>query len=101
MISSFINKNIAKNNEQRVAVQNILNNSSMEAPYIVFGPPGTGKTITIVEAILQIKKFYSQSKILVCAPANDACDMLALKLTPHCSKKELIRVHSENRECAS
>lgn len=70
----------------------------MEAPFIVFGPPGTGKTVTMVEAILQIKKHRKLAKILVCAPANDACDMLALKLQPHCTKEQLIRVNSESRE---
>lgn len=67
----------------------------MQAPYIVFGPPGTGKTVTIVEAILQIKK-NTNKKILVCAPANAACDMLTEKLLKHCNRKELIRIMSEN-----
>lgn len=89
---------MVSNVEQKTAVINIVNCSSRSAPYIVFGPPGTGKTVTIVEAILQIKKHHKQAKILVCAPANDTCDMLALKLVKHCEKKELIRVHSENRE---
>lgn len=96
--SSFINRMVASNKQQRIAVQNIVNGTSMEAPYLVFGPPGTGKTVTIVEAILQVKINCKQTKILVCAPANDVCDMLALKLQEHCTKKELIRIHSANRE---
>lgn len=75
-----------------------MNGTSMGAPFIVFGPPGTGKTVTIVEAILQIKKLRPNAKILVCAPANDACDLLAVKLQPHCTNTELIRVNSECRE---
>lgn len=36
------------------AIKNIVENSSFPAPYILFGPPGTGKTATIVEAIAQV-----------------------------------------------
>lgn len=75
-----------------------MNGTSMDAPFIVFGPPGTGKTVTIVEAILQTKRRHVGSKILVCASSNDTCDMLALKLAQHCATDELCRIHSENRE---
>ncbi|KAG5889286.1 hypothetical protein JTB14_007047 [Gonioctena quinquepunctata] len=91
----FYNEMIVTNPEQKTAVLKILNASSCSAPYIVFGPPGTGKTITIVEAILQIKK-KTQSTILVCAPANAACNMLTEKLMLHCRKDEMIRIMSEN-----
>lgn len=94
----FFNATIASNEDQKIAVRNIVNGTSMEAPYIVFGPPGTGKTITIIEAVLQIKNLRKGSQILVCAKANDVCDMLALKLQPYCTKDELIRIHSSNRE---
>jgi helicase MOV-10 len=40
--------------EQKSAVEHIVSGSSGLAPYIVFGPPGTGKTMTIVEAIIQV-----------------------------------------------
>lgn len=84
---------IYTNPEQKTAVLNILNGTAGTTPYIVFGPPGTGKTVTIVESILQIKK-KTTKKILVCAPANAACDFLAEKLIPHCKKEELIRIMS-------
>lgn len=95
----FINKKILNNIEQKTAVTKILNGCSQRAPYIVYGPPGTGKTDTIVEAILQIKN-KTQLKILICAPANAACDMLAMKLIElgKLKKDELLREHSETAD---
>ncbi|KAF4530667.1 hypothetical protein B566_EDAN004906 [Ephemera danica] len=52
----WINGLVAKNPEQAQAVQNIVNGTSLPAPYLLFGPPGTGKTVTLVEAIKQLKK---------------------------------------------
>lgn len=52
----FFDKKIESNQEQQLAVTNIVTGTSRPAPYIVFGPPGTGKTVTIVEALLQVKR---------------------------------------------
>lgn len=50
----LVNPSIETNAEQLGAVLSILLKTS-KAPYIIFGPPGTGKTATFVEAILQVK----------------------------------------------
>ncbi|XP_050302573.1 putative helicase mov-10-B.1 isoform X2 [Anthonomus grandis grandis] len=97
----FHNGDIYKNYEQRLAVTKIVNLSSKgAAPYIVYGPPGTGKTVTIVEAIYQLKR-NTDLKILVCAPANAACHMLAEKLSEFCRTSELLRVMSETCDTSS
>ncbi|KAK7788775.1 hypothetical protein R5R35_010039 [Gryllus longicercus] len=94
----FVSKEVESNREQRQAVINIVKGVCRPAPYIIFGPPGTGKTITIVESILQIRKVFPQSRILVCAPSNAACDHVATRLVPHFKSTELLRFHSSNRE---
>ncbi len=46
---------------------------------LVHGPPGTGKTTTLVHSIKHILK--SERQVLVCAPSNAAVDLLAVKLS--------------------
>lgn len=45
---------------------------------LVHGPPGTGKTSTLVQAILTASYTYPQ--VLVCAPSNAAVDLLTERL---------------------
>lgn len=42
--------------------------------------PGTGKTVTLVEAMQQILSANPNSRILACAPSNSAADLLVQKL---------------------
>jgi ATP-dependent RNA/DNA helicase IGHMBP2 len=67
---SFQNKNL--NESQQQAIRAITQNEQIT---IVHGPPGTGKTTTLIEAILQLIK--AGEKILVSAPSNTAVDNIA------------------------
>jgi len=60
------------NKSQQEAVKAILKNEEIT---IVHGPPGTGKTTTLMEAIVQLEK--RGEKILVSAPSNTAVDHIA------------------------
>ncbi|MET1055398.1 MAG: AAA domain-containing protein [Pedobacter sp.] len=64
------------NTMQQQAVDQIMSASDLA---IVHGPPGTGKTTTLVQAIKALIK-RDQQQILVVAPSNTAVDLLSEKL---------------------
>lgn len=66
----FTNK--ALNESQQKAVLAIVQNDGIT---IVHGPPGTGKTTTLIEAITQLIR--AGEKVLVSAPSNTAVDNIA------------------------
>ncbi len=65
-------RNQRLNESQQQAVKAVLQNESVS---IIHGPPGTGKTTTLIEAILQLIK--NGEKVLVSAPSNTAVDNIA------------------------
>ena len=82
------------NPQQRQAVKGILEGKCRPSPYIVMGPPGTGKTATIVEAILQIFSRRPQCRILACSGSNAAADSIASKLiaSERVTPKDMVRI---------
>ncbi|MGC4023686.1 MAG: AAA domain-containing protein [Cyclobacteriaceae bacterium] len=64
------------NESQNNAINKIISATDIA---FIHGPPGTGKTTTIVEAIKQTIK--NENQVLVCAPSNAAVDLLVEKLT--------------------
>jgi superfamily I DNA and/or RNA helicase len=65
----------ALNDSQLVAVRHVI---SAQDVAIIHGPPGTGKTTTLVQAILETIR--RERRVLVCAPSNTAVDLLTEKL---------------------
>lgn len=64
------------NSSQQEALRQVM--EAMDVAFI-HGPPGTGKTTTLVEAIRMT--ILEQKQVLVCAPSNAAVDLLADKLS--------------------
>ncbi|HRO42125.1 MAG TPA: AAA domain-containing protein, partial [Flavipsychrobacter sp.] len=65
------------NASQHAAIEKILAANELA---IVHGPPGTGKTTTLVQAIKKIS-LDGKGKVLVVAPSNTAVDLLSEKLS--------------------
>lgn len=94
----MFNKDLENNPEQKAAVQHILSGTSKPAPYLIFGPPGTGKTVTVVEAIKQVNKSKATTHILACAPSNSACDLLCERLLGYVDAHRLYRLYAPSRD---
>lgn len=66
------------NKTQEQAVNEVLWAKDVE---VVHGPPGTGKTTTLVEAIYET--LHRETQVLVCAQSNMAVDWISEKLIDH------------------
>ncbi|KAH8829468.1 P-loop containing nucleoside triphosphate hydrolase protein [Flagelloscypha sp. PMI_526] len=94
-------RELATNEMQRNAVTSIMLLKPGSLPFVIFGPPGTGKSATICEAILQLLDRDKDRKILVCAPSNSASDLLAQRLKrfmPTLLPAHLLRLNSLTRK---
>ncbi|XP_062365435.1 helicase MOV-10 isoform X1 [Cinclus cinclus] len=93
----WFNRELETNEEQCKAVTHIVMGMSRPAPYLIFGPPGTGKTVTMVEAIKQVWTCFKDACILVCAPSNSATDLLCQYLIKDIAPENVYRLIASSR----
>ena len=70
----FPYKNIILNKAQNSAVIKCLEANDVA---LIHGPPGTGKTTTLVQTIIEV--LQRERQVLVCAPSNTAVDLLTVR----------------------
>ena len=107
-----------QNDAQRRAVTSIINLPASSAPFLVFGPyvlrnsvsmwssahpssivsPGTGKTVVVVESVMQLLARNPSARVLACAPSNAAADEIAQRLAAAgLSTATLLRLNASSR----
>ena len=96
LIPQFLEENINLNPSQEKAIRNAL----MYHLSLVIGPPGSGKTLLLVNLVYNIL-FHkgSTEKILICAPTNKAIDNIIILLKKYkYNFSKYVRVLSPGRE---
>lgn len=84
------------NVEQELAVNIFLQYSPQQLPLILFGPPGTGKTSTLIEIIRQSLRL--SRTILVAAPSNSAADLFVERLSDKLAPHQMLRLNAAGRD---
>lgn len=88
-------------NEEQMCSMKMILGCNGAPPYLIHGPPGTGKTRTIVEAVLQLYKHHKNARILVCAPSNSAADYILERLlvqqAVELRENEIFRLNASTR----
>ncbi|CUM48737.1 unnamed protein product [Debaryomyces tyrocola] len=90
----FFNPNL--NTSQKEAINFAINESAIT---IIHGPPGTGKTYTLIELIKQLT-FNNDEKVLVCGPSNISVDTILERLSPIFNDEEADTDKKKSRRAA-
>lgn len=95
----LVNENIRDDDQQLRTVVSILGQPQGSVPFIIFGPPGTGKTSALVESIMQLIRRDTGVRILACTPSNAAADLLVERLdAAGLDSNKLYRLNAYSRE---
>lgn len=82
--------------QNRAIVRALHPTGERNIPFMIRGPPGTGKTTTLVELLLQIILEPQQHLIIVCTPSNRAADNVIERIPVGYAK--VLRFHSCSEE---
>lgn len=82
-ISNLFTKLDFRNNKLNESQKQAISFALLSELTVIHGPPGTGKTSTIVEYIIQHLKLYPNKRILITAPSNIAADTIIERLSSY------------------
>lgn len=89
------------NLEQIMFVEAVIRTVLNPFPILLWGPPGTGKTSTICEAILDLLASDGSARVLACCPSNASVDVLCERLAERgVTKSVMIRLNARSRRAA-
>eukprot|EP01062_Namystynia_karyoxenos_P074489 TRINITY_DN713_c0_g3_i1.p1 TRINITY_DN713_c0_g3~~TRINITY_DN713_c0_g3_i1.p1 ORF type:complete len:1121 (+),score=344.73 TRINITY_DN713_c0_g3_i1:472-3834(+) len=83
------------NERQRAAVEKVGAMKRGELR-VIFGPPGTGKTVTMVSAVQRVLD-APHARVLCACPSNTAADVIAERLSTLFDETELYRCYAQSR----
>ena len=86
--------NSSLNERQRAAVCRIVSGQCRPSPYLLFGPPGTDKTITVVEAISQVSSNDAQVQCYCCTSVNTTLCLCSLVISHSSSGNTITAVEA-------
>ena len=87
--------------EQKKAIESICSHDYGTLPFLISGPPGTGKTKTLVELAAQLVKNVDDiSHVLFCAPSDPAADTVIQRISSYFKPSELLRLNRPSRTFA-
>ncbi|KAG8944210.1 hypothetical protein FRC03_002138 [Tulasnella sp. 419] len=93
---NVVNKVIEDNRSQLMVVTAILSQPAGSVPFVILGPPGTGKTTTIIEAIKQLLIKDRSTRVLACAPSDGVADLVCQRLMA-LGRTQIFRLNAPTR----
>lgn len=87
------------NTEQKIAAINIIERNNGPVPYILDGPPGTGKTRVLVAVVEElVRNDQKENFVLICSNSNSACDELFDRLFQVLDRNEILRLYTTTHD---
>lgn len=93
--------NPSLNDNQVNAVAHIIEGSGRAVPYVVTGPPRSGKTCTLIESALQLLTLRPGTKVLLVGSNDESADDMMKNLVKYFTSEDLFRYMAPRVEISS